>query len=197
MALAYWAWFFVVGVGFLGLSLGRWLSLPVFHGMVMQSPEPVPDFALTGPQGQAIHLSDFKGQVVLIFFGYTYCPDVCPTTLGEIKRALDDLGEQAEEAQVLMISVDPERDTPEQLAKHLAHFGPNFMGLTGNLDEILTVATPFGIFYEKQEGSPATGYLVDHTATVMVIDKAGYLKLIFPYGTSAQDMGEDLAYLLN
>ena len=95
-----------------------------------------------------------------------------------------------------MVSVDPERDTPEMLAEYVTHFHPSFIGVTGTPDEIAEVATLYGIFYEAHEGTAATGYLVDHTATVMVIDQDGHLKLVFPFGEPAENIAEDLAYLL-
>jgi protein SCO1/2 len=114
----------------------------------------------------------------------------------EIAGAMDILGKDASQVQTIMVSVDPERDTPEQLAEYVAHFDPNFLGVTGTPEEIAELATLYGIYYEKHEGSEASGYLIDHTATVMVIDQEGYLKLLLPFGTTAQDMADDLAYLL-
>jgi protein SCO1/2 len=109
---------------------------------------------------------------------------------------LELLGAQADEVQTIMISVDPERDTPEMLAEYVTHFHPSFIGVTGSPEKIAEVATLYGIFYEAHEGTAATGYLVDHTATVMVVDQSGHLKLVFPFGTPAEDIAEDLAYLL-
>ena len=192
----------MIGLGaLLVLALVGWLGISrlrphVFHGMVIQSPEPAADFTLTDHAGRRVSLSDFRGKLVLLYFGYTFCPDVCPTTLAEIAQALRQLGPKADQVQVIMISVDPERDTPDRLAQYVAHFNPNFIGLTGTPDEIAAVATPFGIYYQKHEGTAATGYLVDHTATVTVIDQNGYVKLLFPFGTSADEMADDLAYML-
>jgi protein SCO1/2 len=146
--------------------------------------------------GQRVSLDDFRGKLVVLYFGYTFCPDVCPATLVEIAGAMDILGEDAKDIQTIMISVDPERDTPEQLAEYVAHFDPNFLGVTGTEEEVAEIATLYGIFYEKHEGTVASGYLIDHTATTMVIDQDGYLKLLLPFGTTAQDMADDLAYLL-
>ena len=141
-------------------------------------------------------LKDFKDQLVLLYFGYTFCPDVCPTTLSELRKTMDLMGKKSDDVQVIMISVDPERDTPEMLADYVAHFHPAFLGVTGTPEEIAETATLYGIFYEAHEGTEATGYLVDHTATVMVIDKDGHLKLIFPFGTPAKDIADDLLHLL-
>ncbi len=192
----------LIGIGLiLGLTLvsvvGWTLVRPhVFHGTVIQSPNPAPDFSLTDSTGQTIRLSDFKGKMVLLYFGYTFCPDVCPSTLYEIAGAMKKLGSQADQVQVMMISVDPERDTPAKLGEFVTHFDPRFLGAVGTPDEIAQVATYYGIFYQKHEGTQATGYLIDHTATVMVVDKTGHLKLVFPFGTPAGDIADDLAYML-
>jgi len=194
-------WIFVIGLG-LGLVLVTAIALPLlrpytFHGTVLQSQQPAPDFELTANLGQKVSLKDFEGKVVMLYFGYTFCPDVCPATLSELRNAMEILGAQAKDVQVIMISVDPERDTPEILAEYVTHFSPSFLGVTGTPEEISEVASLYGIFYEAHEGTEATGYLVDHTATVMVIDQDGYLKLAFPFGTSAADIAEDLEHILN
>lgn len=179
---------------FLGLA-GWWgaarLHPYVFHGMVIQSPQPAADFTLLSQEGQRLSLSNFRGKVVVLYFGYTYCPDVCPTTLAEVAKAMRLLGKKANQVQVIMISVDPERDTPAKLGEYVAHFDPRFLGLSGSLQEIARVATLYGIYYEKHEDGT-----VDHTATLTVVDREGAVKLIFPFGTSAEDMAADLAYLL-
>lgn len=167
-----------------------------FHGTILQSSTEAANFTLMSSNGQRVSLDDFRGKLVVLYFGYTFCPDVCPATLVEIAGAMDILGEDAKKVQAIMVSVDPERDTPEQLAEYVAHFDPNFLGVTGTPEEIAELATLYGIYYEKHEGSEASGYLIDHTATVMVIDQEGYLKLLLPFGTTAQDMADDLAYLL-
>lgn len=169
----------------------------IFHGTLIQSPDPVPDFTLLGHMGQMVSLNDFRGQLVVLYFGYTVCPDVCPTTLAELRRAREVLGQSADQVQVLMITVDPERDTAEVLADYVTHFDPTFIGLTGTPDEIAAVATYYGVFYERrEEEDSALGYLVDHTATQMVIDQEGHLKVVYPFGTSAEDIAADLEYMI-
>jgi protein SCO1/2 len=172
------------------------LTPHTFHGTLLQSPSVAHDFTLTSNTGQKVSLSDFRGKLVLLYFGYTFCPDVCPTTLAEISNAMKILGKNADDVQIIMISVDPERDTPALLAEYVAHFDPRFLGVTGTPEEIAEIATLYGIFYQKNEGSNATGYLVDHTATITVVDQYGHVKLVFPFGTRAKDMADDLAYLL-
>ncbi len=166
-----------------------------FHGTIIQDMEAA-DFTLMSSNGQRVSLDDFRGKIVVLYFGYTFCPDVCPATLVEIASAMDILGEDAQEFQTIMVSVDPERDTPEQLAEYVGHFDPNFLGVTGTEEQVAEVATMYGIFYEKHEGTVATGYLIDHTATTLVIDKEGNLKLLLPFGTTAQEMADDLEQLL-
>ena len=169
----------------------------VFHGMILQSPVPATNFTLSGSNGQPVTLSDYRGKVVLLYFGYTTCPDVCPTTLAELHKARELLGKRANDVQVFMITVDPERDTMNVLSDYIPHFDPSFIGLTGTPDQIAAVATYYGIFYEKKEGDSALGYLVDHTSTVMALDKQGYLRVVFPFGATAADMAADLDYLLS
>jgi len=201
------AWFFVIGV-LVGIVFIALIALPKmrpynFHGTVLQSPQPAPDFDLNTANGQTISLSDYKGKLVMLYFGYTFCPDVCPTSISKLAESMDILSKQADDVQVIMISVDPERDTPEMLSEYMSFFHPSFIGVTGSPDEIAEVATLYGIYYQAHEGTQATGYLVDHTASVMVIDQNGYLKLVYPYTTpgqdvyiSAEDIAADLAYLL-
>jgi len=132
----------------------------------------------------------------VLYFGYTYCPDVCPITLSKLDRAMDIIGDKAEDVQVIMVSVDPERDTPEILKAYMAHFNPTFIGVTGDTNTIDRIATTYGVYYEAAEGSDATGYLVNHTATVMIVDKDGYLKLVLPFEGTAEEMAADLSHFL-
>lgn len=168
-----------------------------YRGIVMPAPAAPGDFALTAQDGNDVRLSDFRDNIVLIYFGYTYCPDVCPTTLSTFAQTLDELKpEEKERVQLLMVSVDPERDTPQVLADYLGHFDPSFLGLTGTEKEISAAAEPFGIFYQKGPGTVESGYLVDHTATVSVLDKEGRLRLLFPFATPAEDIAADLRHML-
>ena len=170
----------------------------VFHGIISQSPPRAADFTLTAHTGKPVRLSDFQGKLVLLYFGYTYCPGICPTTLAEVAQALQTLGPQeAEKIQLLMISVDPARDTPHRLAEYLTYFNPTFLGLTGTPDEIATVAASYGIYYRKYEEAATNSYMVDHTSMVIVVDEKGIVRLLFPFGTPAQAMADDLAALLH
>lgn len=167
-----------------------------YKGFLLDSAMSIAPVTLTNHQGQPASLADYRGQVVLVYFGYTFCPDVCPMTLTEVDKALELLGNKASEVQMVMISVDPERDTPAVLANHLSNFNPSFVGMTGTPDEIASAAMPFGVFYEKHEGTAATGYLVDHTASVMVLDREGRLRLLIPFETPAEDIAADLRQLI-
>lgn len=189
----------------LGLALGlvlfgwlpTWLGPYSFHGVVIQSPQPLSNFTLTGPGDQPVSLRDFRGRTVLLYFGYTYCPDVCPATLKTLAEARSLLrpADQAQ-VQVIMISVDPERDSPATLADYLAHFDPSFVGLTGPQAELLAATTPLGIYFEKRASSSATDYLIDHTASVALVDGSGYLRLLYPFNTPATDLAADLQYMV-
>jgi protein SCO1/2 len=177
--------------------IGWWNLPPELHGIQLQSPRVADDFTLETSTGEPMSLSDFRGKYVVLFFGYTYCPDVCPTTLNDLQQMVKELGEKrAENVQIIMVSVDPERDTPEQLAQYLAFFNPNFIGMTGTVEDIQPVASQFGIYFERHEGSADTGYLVDHTAAVTVIDPEGYVRMIFTNGVKGADMASDIAYLM-
>jgi len=169
---------------------------PTFHGTVIQSPDLAADFTLTASTGERLSLSDLRGKVVLMYFGYTFCPDACPTTLNELKKVPPALGDRADEVQVVMVTVDPQRDTPEVLREYLSHFDPTFLGLTGTEEEILAAATPLGIYFSAHEGSAATGYLVDHTTSVLAIDKAGYLRLLYSFATPGEDIAADMRHLV-
>ncbi len=165
-----------------------------YHGSLIQVAEDAPDFTLQGVDGP-VSLHDFRGKIVLLYFGYSFCPDVCPTTMTDLAKAMELLGKQADHYQVIMISVDPERDTPEKIDAYVKHFDPRFIGLSGTPEEIAQAATLYGIFYEKEEGTAATGYLINHTASTTVLDKNGRLRLIFPFGTAPEDIASDLQHL--
>jgi protein SCO1/2 len=185
-----------VAVVILGLAAGIYFFRPhTFHGTVIQSPDPAFDFKLTSSQG-AVSLSDYRGKLVVIYFGYTFCPDICPATLANVGQALRQIGSKADEVQTIMISVDPERDTPEKLSEYVAHFHPSFIGITGTEEQLAEVTSLYGIFYEKHAGSAASNYLIDHTATLLVIDREGYLKLVLPFGVTAAEIADDLQYML-
>ena len=194
--------FFLAFAGALAVSLAFWFVLlprfqpHVFNGAVIQSQTPAPRVDLVTSDGGRASLDDFEEQLVVLYFGYTFCPDVCPTTLSTLKRAMDEMGSKADDVQVIMVSVDPARDTPEILDEYLGFFDERFLGMTGTEAEIASVATVYGVFFQANEGSVETGYLVDHTASLMVVDRDGYLKLILPTEVTVEQIVSDLEYLL-
>ena len=177
--------------------LGTLLRPYSYHGNVMQSTDPPGDFTLIDHNGKRMNLSDYEGKWVILYYGYTFCPDVCPTTMMQLGRMMPLLGKDAKKVQIFMISVDPERDTPERLKEYVTYFHPDFIGLTGTPDEVANAAAPFGIYYKKQEVEGASGYLMDHTASVTVLDPEGRVRLIWPYGVEAEEMAEDLKHLMH
>jgi protein SCO1/2 len=151
-----------LGATLAGFLLPRLFPSP-FHGTLLQAPEPASAFTLTTHHGQPVSLDRFHGQLVVVFFGYTHCPDNCPATLATLAQALQLLGEDAESVQVLFISVDPARDTTARLTTYLNPFHPNFLGLTGTAEEITQVAAQYGIYFERQPGKSEQTYWVDHS----------------------------------
>lgn len=154
------------------------------------------DFALTDHLGQRRTLADYRGKAVVIFFGFTYCPDVCPTTMYEMAQVLEALGPDAQRVQVLFVSVDPERDTQELLAKYVPAFHPSFIGLRGSLEETEAVAKEFKVFYQKVPGRQAGSYTVDHTAGSYVFDPEGRIRLFLHHGQGVEPIVHDIKQLL-
>ena len=191
-----------IGFGILlAAVLTIWVGLPYWrpytlHGFVMQPPKPATDFTLTAHTGERVSLRDFRGRLVLLYFGYTHCPGICPTTLANVAQVLHQLNTRANQVQLLMISLDPERDTPDRLAAYVPHFHPTFLGLTGSAAEIAEVAPLFGIYYEKEATTTADNYMVNHSTTLMVIDQQGIIRLIIPFSAAVQDIAADVAFLL-
>lgn len=145
--------------------------------------------------GRVRHLEDWRGKAVVLFFGFTHCPDVCPTTLAETASALKTLGPDAERVQVLFVTVDPERDTQKALAEYVTAFDPRFVGLRGDEEATRRVAKEFKIYYEKRK--QGEGYTVDHSAQTYVIDPQGRLRLLVRHDRLAQDLAHDLRLLLD
>lgn len=152
------------------------------------------DFHLTDHNGKPRTLADFKGKALVIFFGYTHCPDFCPTTLAEMAEALHRLGDKAKEVQVLFVTLDPERDTGQILAQYVPAFHPSFLGLTGSAEEIAAVAKEFKAVYQKQGGRE--NYTLDHSTGTYVYDPSGRLRLYVSYGQGADVLAHDLKILL-
>ncbi|OGO27480.1 MAG: hypothetical protein A2Z16_17220 [Chloroflexi bacterium RBG_16_54_18] len=194
--------FLWVGIGILLgmlLTVGAWFvseARYAYNGVLIDPPARAEDFELTDQSNQAFRLSEQKGKVVLIFFGYTNCPDVCPITLNEFKDIKELLGEKASQVEFVMVTVDPDRDTADRLRRFLEQIDPEFSGLTGNLSVLESVWKSFGVFRERQEVEGSLEYLVDHTARIYVIDTNGDWRLNYPFGMEASKIVQDLLHLL-
>ena len=168
----------------------------IFQGTDITGADWGKELRLTDHNGQRRSLADFHGKVVVLFFGYTHCPDVCPTTLGELGIVLKRLGPEAAKVQVLFVTLDPARDTPAILAQYVPSFNPSFLGLTGSDEEIAQTAKAFKVFFKKQEGTSKAGYMMDHSANTFVIDPQGRLRLLFGFGSGAAPLVHDIQQLL-
>lgn len=155
------------------------------------------DFALTDHTGKPRTLADFKGKAVLIFFGYTQCPDVCPTTMAEMATVMKELGPLADKVQVLFVTVDPERDTQELLSKYVPAFDPRFLGLFGDKAATDKVTSEFKVFYQKVPGKTPGSYTMDHSAGSYVFDPQGRIRLFVRHGQGAAPIVHDLKMLLS
>ena len=168
-----------------------------YKGTAFPEPLATPQFTLTSETGEPMELSDLQGKVVLIFFGYTTCPDFCPTTLGEARTVLEDLGSKADDVAFLFVTVDPERDTPEKLATYTNAFHPNIYGLTGTPAQLEDVYRDFRVRVEREEfPDSALGYLMGHTTRMYLVDQQGNLRLSYSYGTPSENILEDVKHLL-
>jgi protein SCO1/2 len=168
-----------------------------YKGTVTTPPRPVPDFELMAVNGQPFRLSQVEGDIVLLYFGYTSCPDVCPLTMFEVKQALAGLEAGQDRVHVIFISVDPDRDTPQVLSQYMAAFGPQFIGLRDDMEKVAEVMKPYGAVAEKEEVSDSKlGYLVSHTTRLYLVDGQRRLFLQYPFGFAAEDLRGDLAHLL-
>lgn len=187
-----------VGAGLLVAQVAvRSFRPHAYAGTVFPSAPPAaPLDGLTLSSGDPANLDDFGGEVVLMYFGYTHCPDVCPTTLSVAAEAIEGLGGGAEQVQLLMISVDPARDPLRDLGTYVQHFHPDFLGAGGDEDAIADVASLYGIYYELHEPDDTGNYVVDHTATLMGIDRDGNLKVLWDPSVTPEDLEADLKELL-
>lgn len=169
-----------------------------FRGTTYVEPyPPAAEFVLERSGGTSFQLSEMRGRIVLLFFGYTSCPDICPTTLAELNQAMGKLkAEEAERVQVLFVTVDPERDTPERAQEYVNHFNPGFIGLGGTEEQLTKVWSDYGVFREIVEGTSALGYIVNHTARVTLIDGNGNMRVSFGFDTPVDNIVHDLKLIL-
>jgi protein SCO1/2 len=164
-------------------------KFPAFHGSMITPPMPLADFTLTDQNNQTAHLSDWRGKYVVLFFGFTNCPDECPLTMGYLKQMADKLGSLASEVQVVLITSDPARDTPQALGEFLGHFNPSFIGLTSSLSNLQTVWKEFGVTVEANGET--------HSAYVYLIDNQGNLIATYPTLQNARDITADMKVILS
>lgn len=167
-----------------------------FSSIDMTGADYAKDFRLTDHTGKPRSLADFKGKIVVLFFGYTQCPDVCPTTLTELSQVKQLLGADADKLQVLLVTVDPQRDTPEVLKGYMANFDPAFLALRGSPEELAAMAKDFKVYYKRTEGKTPTSYSMDHSAASYVYDTQGRLRLYTRYGSGAPALASDIRLLL-
>ncbi|MCB0076455.1 MAG: SCO family protein [Anaerolineales bacterium] len=179
------------------------LLLPTFlkpttyaSATIIDDTSPLPRYALTDYEGNPFTFGQ-SGQYQLVFFGYTNCPDVCPLTLARLNRALELMGNKANEVQVVFVSVDPDRDTLDKLKAHTLLFNPLFLGVTGSKTQIDLAAKDFGVYYEKVDSESASGYLVNHSSHVTVVDPSGKIRAIFPFEAQPQAIADDMKKMVN
>jgi protein SCO1/2 len=157
-------------------------------------PQSAPDFSLPGSDGSTVTLARYRGKVVLLTFGFTYCAAVCPTTLATLAQARKSLGENADAVQAIFVTVDPERDDAAQMKDYLAAFGPGFIGATGTPDALAKVRGAYGVTAQKQ--GTGADYAMAHTSSIFLIDRAGKLRAMMPFGHDAADFVHDIRLLL-
>lgn len=189
-------WSATVAMVLLSVSM-VWAASPRFRSGVLEPPRPAPEIRLQAHDGTDFRLSRHRGEVVAITFGYTFCPDVCPTTLAELAQVRARLGPAGARLRVVFVTVDPERDGPERLRAYTQAFDRTFTGLTGTAAELAAVQNTYGVVAKKQSvRGTSAAYVVDHSAFVYVVDAEGRLRLMFPFGTSVDDMTHDIGLLL-
>ena len=171
-------------------------SKPQFKSVDLTGADYAKDFQLPDADGKVRTLKDFKGKAVVVFFGYTQCPDVCPTTMTEVAQAKKLLGADGDKVQGIFITVDPERDTAQVLKTYATNFDPTFVALRGTPEQVAATARDFKVFYKKVEGRTPGSYTMDHSAASFVYDPQGRLRLYTRYGSGAQALADDIKLLL-
>ena len=169
---------------------------PKFKNIDITGADYAQGFQLTDENGQVRTLKDFRGKVVILFFGYTQCPDVCPTTMAELAQAKKLLGKEGDKLQVLFITVDPERDTPQVLKAYMANFDPTFLALRPTPVQLPEVAKAYKVYYKKVDGPTPTSYTMDHSAGSYVYDPQGHVRLYYRYGSGVPALVSDIQLLL-
>ena len=178
------------------LGLTTTANAPSFRGVDITGAEYARSLALIDQHGQPRTLADFKGKVTVVFFGYTQCPDVCPTTMAELAQVKKSLGKDGDRLQAVFVTVDPERDTPAVLKSYMAGFDPSFIALRGTVDQTTAAAKEFKVFFAKVPSRTDSGYTMDHTAGSYIFDSQGRVRLFVRYGTGIEPLTADLKTLL-
>jgi protein SCO1/2 len=171
-------------------------SKPQFGGVDVSGADYAKDFRLPDADGKVRTLADFKGRLVAVFFGYTQCPDACPTTMAELAEARKMLGAQGDKLQVVFVTVDPQRDTSQVLKAYMGNFDRTFLALRPDAEQLAQVAKDFKVYYKKAEGGDPKNYTMDHTASTYVFDTQGRLRLYERYGSGPQALAADFRKLL-
>lgn len=189
----------LVVLGVLGVYVAAEIAASnyTFLGSVIEPAVPAQDFALARADGGEYRLAERRGQVVVMFFGYTSCPDFCPTTMGELKLVAEALGAEAAGVDFVFITVDPARDTPAVVQEFASGFNPAFIGLSGSEEELSAIWQAYFVYRARLGDGSDPGYLMDHTTRVIVVDKAGNFRMTFPYGIGPAAIESDLRYLLS
>ncbi|HEU0163938.1 MAG TPA: SCO family protein [Thermomicrobiales bacterium] len=186
------------------VALGAWLaffrsdSAYAYKGGFYEPPNAASPLNLVDQNNKPFTLDQVKGKVTLLYFGYTYCPDFCPTTLTDFGKVKKELGTQASDVDVVFVTVDPDRDTPARMKQYLAFFDPTFIGLYGKQDQLTPIEQAYGIQVVKDAATPGTDYYsVSHSTSLYAIDQQGNLRLTWPYGTTPEDITSDVKHLLS
>jgi protein SCO1 len=182
--------------GLVGMLEACTENKPQFKAVDLTGADYAKDFHLPDQNGQVRTLKDFRGKLVVMFFGYTQCPDVCPTTLADLAEAKKLMGPDGAKVQGLFVTVDPERDTPEVLKGYMANFDPSFLALRGTPEQLAAVAKEYKVYYKKVDGKTPTSYTMDHSAANYVYDTQGHLRLYSRYDAGPQALASDLRQLL-
>jgi len=167
------------------------------HGTLIEPPKPLSDFTLTSQDGKPLSLSDLHGKYVLLFFGYTHCPDVCPTTLSDFLQVKRQIGAASSEVRFVFVSVDGERDTPPVLARFVKNFDPGFIGLQGDDATLGRIGAEYGLYYKKEKvAGTSQPYSVTHSSSSYLLDRAGRMRMIYGFGVAPQVIATDIGTLL-
>jgi protein SCO1/2 len=193
----------VIVLGLLAAFLPTWIEQYLnppreIRGVPTNPPKPMPDFELTDQNGKALKLSDLRGKPILMFFGYTFCPDICPVTMADFRRVRTLLGDKASNVTFVMVSFDGERDSPEVMKRYVEAFDPTFIGLTGDPAKVATISADYGSFAElkKRVDGTQSDYIVGHSTYAYLLDAKGNWRITYPFGTAPNIIAQDVTRIL-